>query len=135
MEGQAQLEAEIRGVAGVTIVQNALFNLDAPKPASSRKWRWISYALIFCLISASTYVMMLCPCDIVGIHDHYAISLVALAVLFGVGAAYLIYRLMRCDSGITAFLRAVIALVIAGVSVYAELFIAMEIVAWLARRQ
>jgi hypothetical protein len=42
---------------------------------------------------------------------------------------------MSRDSGITGFLRAVIALAIVGVSVYAELFIAMEIVARMASRR
>ena len=79
--------------------------------------------------------MMLCPCDIVGFHHHYAIFLVVLAIFFGAGAAFLIYRCMRRDAGITTFLRAVIALVLAGVSVYVELFVAMEIVAWMAGRQ
>jgi hypothetical protein len=115
-------------------VQNAIFNFEGPHPASSRKQRWLSYASIFCLISASTAVMMLCPCDIVGLHHHYAISLVTLASLFGIAAAYLVYRNLKRDSGITAFLRAVIALAIVGASVYAELFLAMEIVAWMASR-
>lgn len=110
-------------------MRNGIFNFEAPQPAFSRKSRWISYASIFCLISASTAVMMLCPCDVVGIRDHYAISLVALAALFGIAAAYLVYRRLRPDSGTTAFLRAVIALAIVGACVYAELFFAMEIVA------
>lgn len=79
--------------------------------------------------------MMLCPCDVVGIHDRYAISLLALAALFGVAAAYLVYRRMKRDSGITAFLRAVIALAIVGASVYLELFLAMEMVALRASRR
>ena len=116
-------------------MKNAIFQPGPPQPALSRKRRWLSYALIFCLISASTAVMMLCPCDIVGIHHHYAISLVALAALFLIAAAYLLYRRMRRDQGITEFLKAVIALAIVGVSVYVELFVAMEIVAWMARRQ
>lgn len=115
-------------------MQETIFNLEATQPASSQRKRWLSYAAIFCLTSASTYVMMLCPCDIVGMHHHYAISLVALAILFGSAAASLIYRRMKRDSGTTAFLRAVIALVIAGVSVYLELFVAMEIVARMAGR-
>jgi len=79
--------------------------------------------------------MMLCPCDMVGIHDHYAISLVALAALFAIAAAYLVYRSMRRDQGITEFIKAVIALAIVGVGVYVELFAAMEIVAWMASRR
>lgn len=116
-------------------VQNAIFNPEHPQPAPSRKKHWLNWALIFCLISAATAAMMLCPCDVVGIHNHPAISLVALAGLFGISATYLVYRSMMRDSGITGFLRAVIALAIVGVSVYAELFLAMEIVAWMARRQ
>ncbi len=42
---------------------------------------------------------------------------------------------MARDSGITPFLRALIALAIVGVSVYVELFVAMEIVAWMASRK
>ncbi len=78
--------------------------------------------------------MLLCPCDIVGIHNHYALSLVALAALFGLAAAYLVYRRMSRDSGITGFLRAAIALAIVGASVYVEILVAMEIVAWMAVR-
>lgn len=116
-------------------MKNAIFNLEPHEPALSSKKRWLNYALIFCLISAATALMMLCPCDIVGIHDQYAISQVACAAFFGIAAAYLIYRHMSRDSGITDFLRAVIALAIVGVSVYAELCLAMETVAWMARRQ
>lgn len=79
--------------------------------------------------------MMLCPCDIVGIHDDKAIFLVALAAVFAIAAAYVAYRCMSRDSGITGFLRAVIALAIVGVSVYIELSVAMAIVAWMARRR
>jgi drug/metabolite transporter superfamily protein YnfA len=79
--------------------------------------------------------MMLCPCDTVGIHDHKAISLVALAALFAIAAAYLVFRRMQRDSGITGFLRATIALAIVAVSVYAELLLAMEIVARMASRR
>ena len=96
---------------------------------------WLNYASIVGLISASTAVMMLCPCDTVGIHDHYAISLLALAMLFAIAAAYFIYRRMGRNSGIAGFLRAIIALAITGVSVCVELFIAMEMVAWMANRQ
>jgi predicted membrane channel-forming protein YqfA (hemolysin III family) len=111
-----------------------IFNLQQSEQSPSRQKRWLSYALIFVLISASTATMMLCPCDTVGLHDYNAISLVALATLFGIAAAYVLYRRMSRDSGITGFLRAVIALAVVGVSVYVELFIAQEVVAWLASR-
>jgi peptidoglycan/LPS O-acetylase OafA/YrhL len=99
----------------------------------ARTKRWISSIAVFVLISAATAVMMLCPCDSVGIRDHYAISLVAIAFLLGIAAAYLIYRRMRNDSGITGFLRAVIAIAFVAFAVYLELFAAMEVVSWLAR--
>jgi len=116
---------------------------DRPNPAeptasqagslTQRIRRLVSFVAILALISAATTVMMLCPCDSVGIHDHYAISLVAIALLLSISAAYLVYRQMQRDSGITGFLRAVIALAIVGFGVYAELYVAMEVVAWLAR--
>lgn len=99
----------------------------------SRAKSFLSNAATVSFISAATAVMMLCPCDTVGIHDHYALSLVALAALFGAAAAFLIFLRLRRDSGITGFLRAVTAMVIAGLAIYAELFAAMKVVAWLAR--
>ncbi len=98
-----------------------------------RTKRRLSYIAIFALISAAAAVLMLCPCDLVGIDDRRAISLVALATLFGIAAACLIYRRMRRDSGATGFLRAFAATVMVACAVYLELFLAMEIVAWLAR--
>jgi drug/metabolite transporter (DMT)-like permease len=112
-----------------------IFNLETPQPASSRKKRWLSYALIFGLTTAATAVMMLCPCDTVGIHDYNAISLVALASVFAIAAGYVVYRRLKSDTGLTGFLRAVIALAIVGASVYVELFMAMEIVARMASRR
>jgi membrane associated rhomboid family serine protease len=116
-------------------VRNGIFNIDAPQQAFSIKKRWISNVLIFGLISAATAVMLLCPCDVVGMHDYNAISLVALAGLFGLAAAYLVFRRMKRDSGLTAFLRALIALLIVGASVYLDLFLAMEMVALSASRK
>lgn len=113
-------------------MQNSIFNSQPARPVSSQKTRWFSYALIFGLTTAATSVMMLCPCDTVGIHDYNAISLVAVATLFGIAATYVLYRRMSSDSGITGFLRAVIALAIVGLCLFAELFLAMEIVARMA---
>jgi hypothetical protein len=110
-------------------VPNEIFNLDSPRPAFSTGRRWISNALILFFISAATGVMMLCPCDVVGIHDYGAIALVGLAALFGIAAAYLVFRRMKRDSGLTAFFRMLVALAIVGASVFVELFLAMEIVA------
>lgn len=88
---------------------------------------------IFLLISASTASMMLCPCDLVSVHDHFSILLVAVAALFGIAAAWLIYRRMQGDSGTTAFLRACAAIAIVAIAVYAELFLTMQALAWMAR--
>lgn len=91
------------------------------------------YGAIFALISASTASMMMCPCDSVGIRDHHAIALVAVAALFGIAASFLVYRRMRRDTGVTGFLRAIGALAVVGLAVFAELSAAMYAVAWLAR--
>jgi hypothetical protein len=113
-------------------LQGTIFNSQEQDPAAARRNRWFSYLPIFGLTTASTAVMLLCPCDTVGIHDYHAISIVALAALLATAAAYLIYRRMSRDSGITAFLRAVIALAIAGVCVFTELVVAMEAIARMA---
>jgi hypothetical protein len=91
------------------------------------------YGAIFSLISASTASMMLCPCDSVGIRDHHAITLVAVAALLGIAASFMVYRRMRRDTGVTAFLRVAGAVAIVGLAVFAELSLAMYVVAWLAR--
>jgi len=109
---------------------------DSHKPASIYEPRTailVSWVAIVLFTFASTASMMLCPCDSVGLRNHHAISLVAVAMLLGLAAAWLIYRRMRRDTGATAFLRAFTAIVAAGVAIYAELFVAMQIVAWMAR--
>jgi hypothetical protein len=118
-----------------------IFNQQGPAPAPGtfasrfppRTRLLLNLFAIFTLISASTAAMMLCPCDLVSIHDHYSILLVAVAALFGIAAAWLIYRRMRRDSGTTAFLRACAAIAIVAVAVYAELFLTMQALAWMAR--
>jgi hypothetical protein len=97
----------------------------------SRPWR--RRALIFGLISASTVALLLCPCDCPGQNPH-AILLIAISVLIGSGAAILVYREMRRRSDITAFLKAAIAIGIVIIAVYAEFTVAMDLIAWLARR-
>lgn len=115
-------------------MQSIIFNTQDSQPTAARGNRWASYALIFAFTTASTAVMMLCPCDTVGIHDYFAISHVALATLLAICAAFLIYRRISRDSGITAFLRAFIALAIAVVCVFVELVVAMETTAHMASR-
>jgi hypothetical protein len=110
---------------------------DRPNPptsSSSAKIRLLlSWIAIAFLISASTGTMMLCPCDSVGIHDHYAIFLVAVAALFAVAAALLLFRRMRGDSADSAFQKAITAFAVVALAVYAELLITQEVVAWMAR--
>jgi hypothetical protein len=103
-------------------------SMDVPR------WRlWRGRALIFGLISASTAALVLCPCDCPGQNPH-AILLIAISVLMGGGAALLIYFEVRRRSDITAFLKAVIAISIVIIGVYAEFAVAMDLIAWLARR-
>ncbi len=98
------------------------------------RWRlWSGRALIFGLITASTAALLVCPCDYAGGNPH-AITLITLSILIGAVAALLIYRELRRRSDITAFLKAVIAVDIVILGVYAEFAVAMECIAWLARR-
>jgi hypothetical protein len=93
----------------------------------------MSHAAIFSLTTASTAVLMLCPCDRPG-GSRYAVILVTLSALFGLAAAVLVYRRLETMSGITEFLRAVMALAIAGAGIYAEFVIANDVIVWLAMR-
>ncbi len=142
MEGQAQLGGNPLGQApqsfakashAVRPTKSSAIQRQARSRLTAAAGLLLNYVAIVALVSASTAALMLCPCDSVGLGDHRAIFLLALAALFGFGAAFLIYRRMRHDSGITAFLRASIALAVAGFAVYAELYFAIKVVAWLAR--
>jgi hypothetical protein len=93
---------------------------------------WLSNAAIFALTTASTAVLMLCPCDRPG-GSRYAVVLVGLSALFGVAAAALVYRRLETMSGITEFLKVVIALAIAGAGIYAEFVVASDVVVLLAQ--
>ncbi|MFP5235452.1 MAG: hypothetical protein ACLGSD_06095 [Acidobacteriota bacterium] len=110
-----------------------LFSTPTPDAVSSRKRRWRGWVAAFALISAATAVMMLCPCDVVGMHDYKAISLVALAGSFGVAAAAIVHRSILRNLETTEFLRAVVALALVGIGIWIELFLAMEAVALIAR--
>ena len=98
-----------------------------------RRRLWRGRASIFSLITASTATLLLCPCDCPGQNKH-AIFLIAVSVLMGGGAAALVYRELRHRSDITAFLKVVIAITIVVAGVYAEFTVAMDLIAWLARR-
>ena len=103
---------------------------DSAKPAS-RKKSWPGLGAIAALITASTGAILLCPCDCIG-RNRRAIFLVALSIALGLAAAFLVFRRMKENSGITQFLKAVSALAIVGASIYAELAVATEVIAWLA---
>jgi hypothetical protein len=94
---------------------------------------WLSNAGIFALTAASTTLLMLCPCDLPG-ESFYADILVVLSALFGLAAAVLVYWRAKALSGITEFLKAVIALAVSGALVYGEFTAAGDAIAWLARR-
>jgi hypothetical protein len=112
-------------------VRSSLFQ---PATDDVQTKRWPSRVSVFCLVSASTGALLLCPCDCVTVRDHKAILLVSLAFLFAVAAAILLYRHMARGDGTTAFLKALVALVIVAASVFVELTLAMELTAFLARR-
>jgi hypothetical protein len=94
---------------------------------------WLRRAAIFGLISAATGALLLCPCDCPGQSPH-AYFLIALSIMFGGGAAVLVYRELRHRSDITGFLKAVIAVAGVAVGVYVEFAVAADCIAWLARR-
>jgi hypothetical protein len=104
---------------------------DSATDRPRRLWR--GRALILGLISTSTAALLLCPCDCPGQNSH-AIFFIAISVLIGGGAAVFVYRELRRRSDITAFLKAVTAIAIVIGGVYAEFTVAMDLIAWLARR-
>jgi hypothetical protein len=121
-------------ITGVAQMQNSSFLLSEDSAMERPRWRlWRGRALSFSLISASAAALLLCPCDCPGQNLH-AIFLIAVSALLGGGAAALVYRELRRRSEITAFLKAVIAMGIVVFGVYAEFTVAMDLIAWLARR-
>jgi hypothetical protein len=115
------------------MMQNGKSFLSEDSATERPRWRlWCSRASIFGLITTSTTALLICPCDYPGRNPH-AIFSIALSILMGGGAALLIFREMRKRSDITAFLKAVIAVGIVVLGVYAEFAVAMDLIAWLAR--
>jgi hypothetical protein len=107
-------------------VQEPRLSLGArPKP-------WISFVSAAVLVSASTFVLLLCPCDRPS-GSWAAILLVALSGLFALAAALVLYLRLRKDPGATAFISAFKAAGIVALAVYAELRIGVLIVEWMAR--
>lgn len=115
------------------MMQGTIFRSENAATATPRPALWRNRALLLGLISASTAALLLCPCDCTS-HNPYAIALIAISVLIGGGAAALIYREMQRRSDITAFLKAVSAVAIVVFAVYVQFAVAMDVIAWLARR-
>ena len=121
-------------ITGAAKMQDSRFFLPEDSATERPRWRlWRGRALIFGLISASTTALLLCPCDCPGQNSH-AIFLIAISILIGGAAAVLVCREMQRRSDITAFLKAAIAVGIVAFAVYAEFTLAMDVIAWLARR-
>ena len=112
---------------------NKIFFSEDSATERPRRRLWRRRALIFGLITASTAALLICPCDYAGRNLH-ALSLIALSILLGGGAAAFIYVEMRRRNDITSFLKVVIALAIVIASVYVEFTVAMDLIDWLARR-
>ena len=93
---------------------------------------WIGRAVIACLISASTFILLLCPCDRPA-GSFYATFLVSLSGIFALAAAAVLYRDLRKDAGATGFISAFKAAGIVAIAVYLELRVAVVIVEWMAR--
>jgi len=122
------------GISGGAWMKDSRLFLSEDSAEKTTRWRlWRGRALIFGLISASTAALLVCPCDTAGRNAH-AMLLIAISILIGGGAALLIFLEMRRRSDITAFLKAAIAIGIVIFAVYAEFAVAMDLIAWLARR-
>lgn len=92
---------------------------------------WIGLASIAGLISASTFILLLCPCDRPA-GSVYSVFLSSLSGLLALAAAALVYVRLRKDKAATAFISAFEALGIAAIAVYAELRAALYVIQWLA---
>jgi len=92
---------------------------------------WIELASIAGLVSASTIVLLLCPCDRPA-GSLYSIFLASLSGFFALAAAGVIYVRLRKDKTATAFISAFEAVAVAAIAVYAELRVALYVIQWLA---
>ncbi len=92
---------------------------------------WIVPASIAGLVSASTFVLLLCPCDRPA-GSFYSLFLVSLSGLLALAAAGLMYIRLCKDKAATAFISAFEALAMAAIAVYAELRAALYVIQWLA---
>jgi hypothetical protein len=103
-----------------------------PRYNSSASLRsWVGVMSIAGLISVSTFVLLLCPCDRPA-GSFYSVFLVSLSVFFALGAAGVIYARLRKDKAATAFISAFDAVAMVAIAVYAELRVALYVIRWLA---
>jgi len=91
----------------------------------------VAVVLIAGLISASTSVLLLCPCDRPA-GSFYSIFLVSLSGFFAFAAAGLVYVRLRKDKASTAFISAFEAIALVAIAVYVELRVALYVIEWLA---
>jgi hypothetical protein len=109
-----------------------LFSSEDSAAHGSRRKQWLGYAMAFCLVTASTGVLLLCPCDLPG-RNRRAFFLIALSAILGLAAAAFVYRCLRRYTGITVLLRALYAGAIVSLAIYLEFSLATDLIAWLAR--
>jgi hypothetical protein len=92
---------------------------------------WIGLASIAGFVSASTFVLLLCPCDRPA-GSVYSIFLVSLSGFFALAGASVLYVRLRKDKAATAFISAFEAVAVVAIAVYAELRVAFYVIQWLA---
>ena len=117
----------------------ARMNLDSESPgirdplsnsnASLRSW--IGLASITGLVSASTFVLLLCPCDRPA-GSFYSVFLVSLSSFFALAGAGVLYVRLRKDKAATALISAFEAVAVVTIAIYAELRVALYVIQWLA---
>jgi hypothetical protein len=93
----------------------------------------IGLAVAGSLISASTFILLLCPCDRPA-GSSYSIFLVSLSGLFGLAAAAIVYLRLRIDKGATQFISGFESVAIVAIAIYAEMRVAFYVIQWLALR-
>lgn len=114
------------------LLDSELHGKRDPRSNSNASLRsWIGLASIAGLISASTFVLLLCPCDRPAGSIH-SLFLASLSVFFALAAAAVLYVRLRRDKAATAFISAFEAVAMVAIAVYAELRIAFYVIQWLA---
>jgi hypothetical protein len=113
------------------VPERMIFNQQTTATGARLRF-WFTYASNAGLVSVSTCILLLCPCDRPG-GTAYSIFLISLSGLFALAAAAILYLRLRQDSGATAFITAFKAAGVAALAVYLELRLAVLIVEWLAR--